>query len=74
LTDVIMPGMNGRDLADELMSRIPRLKCLFMSGYTSDILSNHGVMNKDLQFLPKPFSRGALARKIRETLGTTATA
>jgi hypothetical protein len=45
-----------------------------MSGYTSDILSNHGVMNKDLQFLPKPFSRGALARKIRETLGTTATA
>ncbi len=68
LTDVIMPGMNGRALADALMARRPGLPCLFMSGYTADVISPHGVMDEGVHFIQKPFSVRDLAAKIRAVL------
>nr|WP_319490993.1 LytS/YhcK type 5TM receptor domain-containing protein [uncultured Desulfobacter sp.] len=65
ITDVIMPGMNGRDLANELQSRFKNLKCLFISGYTADVIAHHGVLDDGMQFLQKPFSMEALVEKIR---------
>jgi PAS domain S-box-containing protein len=68
MTDVVMPGMNGPDLAAHLRSRSPRLKCLFTSGYTADVIVHHGVVEDGRQFLPKPFSVCALSAKVREAL------
>ncbi|MEE4240917.1 MAG: response regulator, partial [Desulfopila sp.] len=69
LTDVIMPEMNGRDLADKLLPRHPKLKCLFMSGYTADVIAHHGVLDEHVYFIQKPFSQRELSLKIREALG-----
>jgi len=68
VTDVIMPGMNGRALADELRRLNPSLKVLFTSGYTQDVIAPHGVLEEGVQFLPKPYSFDELARKVREVL------
>ena len=68
MTDVIMPEMNGRDLADKLKAHYPQLKCLFMSGYTYDIISRQGALKEGLDFIQKPFSLPALAAKVREVL------
>ncbi|MBN2426873.1 MAG: response regulator [Deltaproteobacteria bacterium] len=68
ITDVIMPELNGRDLATRLQGIISGLKVLFMSGYTSDVIFNRGVMDKDVFLLQKPFSKNELASKIREVL------
>jgi two-component system sensor histidine kinase EvgS len=68
LTDVVMPGMDGRQLAQRLCKARPGLKVLFMSGYTSDVITQRGVLAEGVQFLSKPFSREALARKVREVL------
>jgi len=68
MTDVIMPEMNGRDLARNLMSLDPRLKCLFMSGYTADVIAQRGVLDEGVSFIQKPFSTNDLSDKIRETL------
>lgn len=68
ITDVIMPGMNGHDLAIRLRAANPDMKILFMSGYTSDILSERGELGQDLHFLQKPFTITTLDEKIRETL------
>jgi len=68
LTDVVMPGMSGWDLAQTLLSLNPRLKCLFMSGYTADVIAGRGVFDESIQFILKPFSREVLARKVREVL------
>jgi two-component system, cell cycle sensor histidine kinase and response regulator CckA len=68
MTDVIMPEMNGRDLAVHVASLYPQIKCLFMSGYTADIIAGHGVLDDDVHFIQKPFSRAALAAKVREAL------
>jgi len=68
LTDVIMPEMNGRDLADNLLSNLPQLKCLFMSGYTSDIITKQGILADGVHFIQKPFSKKDLASKIRIVL------
>ena len=67
-TDVIMPGMNGQKLAQQLRAVRPDLKCLFMSGYTASALALQGVLDADMQFLFKPCSREALVRKVREAL------
>ncbi len=56
LTDVIMPGMNGSDLAGVVRQRYPRIHVLFMSGYTADIIADHGVMDATVRFIQKPFS------------------
>ena len=68
LTDVIMPQMNGRDLAQQLMANQPELKCLFMSGYTADVISQHGVLDDGVYFIQKPFSTSELAATIRKVL------
>jgi PAS domain S-box-containing protein len=73
ITDVVMPEMSGRELARELLPRQPKLKCLFMSGYTADIIANHGVLDEGVQFIQKPFSIGDLAAKVRESLDATST-
>ena len=68
MTDVVMPGMNGRDLAHTLLPLNPNMKCLFMSGYTANVIAHHGVLDEGVNFIQKPFSRQALAAKIREAL------
>ena len=68
LTDVVMPEMNGRDLARALEGRHGGMKCLFTSGYTADVLAPHGVLEEGTRFLPKPFTQRELAARIREIL------
>ncbi|WP_022664162.1 hybrid sensor histidine kinase/response regulator [Desulfospira joergensenii] len=68
ITDVILPEMNGRDLSKKLLRMHPDLKCLFMSGYTANVIAHHGVLDKGIAFINKPFSRQDLGRKIREVL------
>ena len=68
ITDVIMPKMNGHDLAELLQSICPDLKCIFMSGYTADAIVKQGVLNKGVNFIQKPFSRRELAEIIRKVL------
>ena len=68
LTDVVMPGMNGRDLASRMQARCPELKCLFMSGYTANVIAHHGMLEEGVHFIQKPFAVRDLARKIREIL------
>lgn len=70
LSDVIMPGMNGSDLAKHLQQMNPKLKCLFMSGYTSDVIADHGAIKEAVHFISKPFSLHDIARKVREVLDT----
>ncbi len=68
MTDVVMPEMNGRDLAKSLISLYPGLKSLFMSGYTSNVIAHHGVLDDGVNFIQKPFSKQAVAAKVREAL------
>lgn len=68
VTDVIMPEMNGKDLAADLLSQDPRLKCLFMSGYTADTIAQHGVLDGGVNFIQKPFSLPDLAIKVRQVI------
>jgi CheY-like chemotaxis protein len=68
MTDVVMPEMNGRELARKLLALYPGLKCLFMSGYTADVIAPHGVLDEGVHFIQKPFSLDNLAAKVRETL------
>ena len=69
ITDVIMPEMNGRDLAKNVISLYPDIKRLFMSGYTANIIAHHGVLDEGVHFIQKPFSMKDLAEKVREALG-----
>ncbi len=71
LTDIIMPGMNGRQLAEQLTARLPQLKCLFMSGFTADVIARQGILDGNVHFIQKPFSAADLAAKIRNTLEAT---
>ncbi|MHB8830479.1 MAG: ATP-binding protein, partial [Syntrophales bacterium] len=68
ITDVVMPEMNGRDLAKNLLALIPNLKCMFTSGYTANVIVHHGVLDEGVHFIQKPFSRQDLAFKVREVL------
>jgi two-component system, cell cycle sensor histidine kinase and response regulator CckA len=68
ITDVVMPEMNGRELAKNLLSRRPGIKCLFTSGYTANVIAHHGVLDEGVHFLRKPFSQDDLAAKVREAL------
>jgi DNA-binding NtrC family response regulator len=68
ITDVVMPEMNGRDLAGNLLSLYPNLKRLFMSGYTANVIAHHGVLDEGVQFIQKPFAKQDLAIKVREVL------
>ena len=68
MTDVIMPGMTGRDLARELTARFPAVKCLFMSGYPADAIAHHGVLDPDVNFIQKPFTIRELTARVRDAL------
>ncbi|MCL7488368.1 MAG: PAS domain S-box protein [Desulfobulbaceae bacterium] len=68
ITDVIMPEMNGRDLADQLHGVHPDIKILFMSGYTADVIAHRGVLDEGVNFIQKPFSMRDLGIKVREVL------
>lgn len=68
ITDVIMPKMNGRDLATHILELHPHIHCLFMSGYTADIITNQGILDEGIDFLQKPFSVQALADKVRTVI------
>ncbi len=67
-TDVVMPEMNGRDLARSLLAFYPHLKCLFMSGYTADVIAINGIVDEELSFIQKPFSDSQLSEKVEEAL------
>ena len=69
LTDVVMPGMSGRELADRLRAERPGLKVLYCTGYTEETLGRHGVFDPGTALIPKPFTPDQLARKVRETIG-----
>jgi PAS domain S-box-containing protein len=68
ITDVVMPQMNGRDLAGRIAAHFPLIKILFMSGYTANVIAHHGVLDEGVNFLQKPFSVHELAVKIRQAL------
>jgi CheY-like chemotaxis protein len=68
ITDVLMPGMNGRELAERLRHQRPDLKAIFLSGYSTDVIAHSGVLDRDVAFLQKPVSPEALASKVREVL------
>ena len=70
ITDLVMPGMNGKELKQRLMASHPGLKCLFMSGYTADVIAHHGVLDEGVYFLQKPFTIRTLAERVREVLRT----
>jgi two-component system cell cycle sensor histidine kinase/response regulator CckA len=67
MTDVIMPEMNGGELAKNLSMLYPRLKCLFMSGYTADVIASHGMLEQGIYFLQKPFSMKELSSIVQKT-------
>ncbi len=68
ITDVVMPKVSGRELAEQLVERRPDMKVLFMSGYTDAAVLNSGIMRKEVAFLQKPFTPTALSEKVREVL------
>jgi CheY-like chemotaxis protein len=73
VTDVIMPEMNGKELADQVLLSHPETKVLFISGYTADAIDQHGISDESLNLLQKPFTASILAAKIREVLDGHAT-
>ncbi len=73
MTDVVMPEMNGRDLAQNLLSLYPDIKRLFMSGYTANVIAHHGVLDEGVNFIQKPFMAKDLALKLREILDDSTT-
>ena len=68
ISDVVMPGMSGRALAERLQKQRPEMRCLFISGYTAEVIAHRGVLDANTDFLAKPFTRDELARKVREIL------
>lgn len=68
LTDVVMPEMNGRELMGELQNIRPGIKCIYMSGYTAEIIAHQGVIEEGVNFIQKPFSVYELAQKVREVI------
>ncbi len=68
LSDVIMPGMDGREVVERLQRIHPEAKVLYMSGYTDNVILHHGILEEGIAFIQKPFTLESLARKVREVL------
>jgi CheY-like chemotaxis protein len=68
LTDVVLPGMSGKTLADMILVNRPETKVIFMSGYTQNAIAHHGVLERGIEFIQKPFTPEEIARKVREVL------
>jgi DNA-binding NtrC family response regulator len=68
LTDVVMPGISGRELAKRLTGRYPNLRVLYMSGYTYNVMAQDGTLEEGISFLQKPFTPQVLTQKVREAL------
>ncbi|MGB7909212.1 MAG: ATP-binding protein, partial [Syntrophobacteraceae bacterium] len=68
ITDVVMPEMNGRELAEKLSAIRPNLKCLYMSGYTADVVAHRGILDAGVNFIQKPFRSDDIAARVREVL------
>src|SRR5208337_5351711 len=68
ITDVVMPEMNGRELAEQLGAIRPNLKCLYMSGYTADVIAHHGILDEGVSFIQKPFLSDDFAARVRQVL------
>jgi two-component system cell cycle sensor histidine kinase/response regulator CckA len=68
LTDVVMPEMSGKELADQMKSQCPELKMLFMSGYTDEAIVHHGVLDSSVEFIQKPFTPAGLVKRVRDVL------
>jgi FixJ family two-component response regulator len=68
ITDVIMPEMNGRELAGQMTGLYPDIRLLFMSGYTANVIAHQGVLEKGVAFIQKPFSMADMTEKVREVL------
>ena len=68
ITDVVMSGLNGKELSDRISYDLPTLKTLYMSGYTADIIAERGVITEGIHFLQKPFTRKLLLEKVRAVL------
>ena len=68
LTDVVMPQMSGKELADRLRSSRPFMKILFTSAYTEDAITHHGILDPGIEFLHKPYTPSILARKVRQAI------
>jgi len=73
ITDVIMPEMNGRELSLKIFEYFPKIKCLYMSGYTANVIAHHGILNEGLNFIQKPFTNDVMAQKIRDLLDNKVT-
>ena len=71
LTDVVLPGMNGREVADCMVQARPGIKVIYTSGYTQDLIANRGVLYSDVMYLPKPYTTEQVAAKVREALQTS---
>lgn len=70
ITDVVMPGLSGPDLARACGRLHPEMRVLYVSGYTGDAVLRFGMVDEDVAFLPKPFTRGELVHKVREMLSS----
>ncbi len=68
ITDVVMPEINGPELAKRLMSLYPKMKVLYMSGYAKNFISHQGILEKGIEYIQKPFTVNELAKKVREVL------
>ncbi|HUJ67972.1 MAG TPA: response regulator, partial [Syntrophorhabdales bacterium] len=68
ITDVVMPGKNGKETLDEITRADPRAKAIFVSGYTGDVIIDKGIQSESVDFLQKPLSVTALLAKVREVL------
>jgi FixJ family two-component response regulator len=68
VTDVVMPGLGGRQVAETLEAKFPEMKVLYVSGYTDDAILRHGVLRAEVAFLNKPYSASTLIEKIRRIL------
>jgi two-component system cell cycle sensor histidine kinase/response regulator CckA len=69
LTDVIMPGMSGKEISDKIIKILPKIKVVFMSGYTDDAIVHHGVLDESINFIQKPFTPQLLIKVLKEVLG-----